>query len=169
MTQTPSDLTAACSPASLRSSDPQQSAAALIRKDGGRSHALAVAHSRHALAPADTSHASTSRPAGAGRWQPLAAALVFAALLMFGLVQFRVVNIQPVGQVAGGTPDVALTLAKNSGTLRTVLATGGMSPRGRAASGVDGAQRSASPIPISTARRYRRAIRAKRRSGCVMP
>jgi hypothetical protein len=111
----------------------EHTAAALIRKDGGRAHPLPGT----ALAPVAPS--DLPRPARRGRQiAAFGGGLGLAALLMFGLVQFRVVKLQPGGQVAGGTPDVALTLAKNSGTLRTVLATGGMSPRGRAASGVDG-------------------------------
>jgi TPR repeat protein len=61
--------------------------------------------------------------------------LTAAALLMFGLLQFRVLQWQSgtVATLAAAAPDVALTSARTPGSLRAVLATGGISPRGRTA------------------------------------
>jgi hypothetical protein len=64
-----------------------------------------------------------------------AAGLVAAMVLMFGLVQLKLL---PFGGGRGAqTPDIALASARANGTLRSVLATGGVSPRGRQTAGID--------------------------------
>lgn len=66
-----------------------------------------------------------------------------AAALVFGLVQFRLLHWQPANAgpaMAMMAPDAALAAARNGGSLRAVLATGGISPRGKTASTVDGPQ-----------------------------
>lgn len=110
-------------------------AAALIRLEGGRSAALPGT----ALTAVTLKAPARAKPRLVRQIAAFGSGLAVAAALVFSLVSFRVIDIYPVGKVAGGTPDVALTLARNSHTLRSVLSTGGISPRGRATNGVDGA------------------------------
>jgi hypothetical protein len=112
------------------------SAATLIRKEGGK--AIGLPGTALATVTGATPSAAP-KPRFARQAMAFGAGLTAAAALVFVLVSFRVIDIHPVGQVAGGTPDVALTLARNSNTLRTVLTTGGISPRGRSITGIDGA------------------------------
>jgi hypothetical protein len=113
-----------------------QSASTLIRQEG--QSVLPLPHaSGTALAPLP--QPVEPPPSRFGRQvAAFFGGMAAAALLVFGLLQFRVLQLQPSGQMLAGTPDIALTAARHAGSLRTVLATGGVSPRGRAASGVDG-------------------------------
>lgn len=80
------------------------------------------------------------KPAGVlsgGRaWLGFAAGLATAFALVAGLAAGRILPIGPATN-AQMTPDIALAAARSNGTLRSILATTGVSPRGRATAGVD--------------------------------
>jgi hypothetical protein len=66
-----------------------------------------------------------------------------AAVLVFGMVQYKMLHWQPTAGSPAAlvmAPDTALAAARNTGSLRAVLATGGVSPRGKVAATVDGPQ-----------------------------
>ncbi len=75
---------------------------------------------------------------GRGAWIAFAAGLISAVALVAGLIAWRIL---PIGGKtdAAMTPDIALAAARSSGSLRSILATTGTSPRGRASSGIDAA------------------------------
>ncbi len=63
-----------------------------------------------------------------------------AAMLVLGLVQMKVLQWQPATAATVSTQDAALSAARNASTLRAILATSGISPRGKPAVGVNGQQ-----------------------------
>lgn len=75
---------------------------------------------------------------GRRAWISFAAGLATAIVLVGGLVAWRIL---PLGGKtdAAMTPDIALAAARSSGSLRSILATTGTSPRGRASNGIDAA------------------------------
>lgn len=111
-------------------------AGALIRQDG--SQGLPLPHAKGTALAALPTPMEPPRSVLGRQIAAFAGGMAAAAALVFGLMQFRVLQLQPAGHIAIGAPDVALTAARNAGSLRTVLATGGISPRGRTAAGVDG-------------------------------
>jgi TPR repeat protein len=91
-----------------------------------------------ALAPMPTAPA---RPVGVGRQVgAFFGGMAAAALMVLGLVQMRLLQWQPATAATVSMPDAALSAARNASTLRAILATSGISPRGKPAVGVDGQQ-----------------------------
>lgn len=89
--------------------------------------------------PMTTPQPKTSPPgilSGGKAWLAFGAGLATALALVAGLVAWRLL---PFGATSGGqiTPDIALASARSNGSLRSILATSGVSPRGRSAVGVD--------------------------------
>ncbi len=66
--------------------------------------------------------------------------MVAAALLVLGLIQMKLLQWQPATAATVASPDAALSAARSASTLRAILATSGVSPRGKSTNGVEGAQ-----------------------------
>ena len=115
-------------------------ASKLVPKDGKPAPvpALAGGTALTAVAP--------PRAAASGFGRQFAAFLggmAAAAVLVFGMVQYKMLHWQPAASAPAAfvmAPDAALAAARNTGSLRAVLATGGISPRGKTAATVDGPQ-----------------------------
>lgn len=65
------------------------------------------------------------------------AGMAAAALLVYGATNSRLINLGP-GHAGARQPDVAVAAARSTTSLRAVLTTAGVSPRGRSAAGVSG-------------------------------
>lgn len=85
--------------------------------------------------PAPVFRTETPSPRRVRQIAAFGGGLAVAAALVFAAVQMRVIDVHAPGAPAS---DAALTAARTGSTLRAVLATSGISPRGRTATGVDG-------------------------------
>lgn len=124
----------------------------LVALEGGATpagdHLRLVSPSQIALAPAPTPNlpvaAPVAKPVPAGvlsggkAWLAFGAGLATAMALVAGLVAWRLLPFAASGE-AQMTPDIALAAARSNGSLRSILATTGISPRGRPSAGVDAA------------------------------